>query len=153
MGAAGHDLQPARGEVDRVADVACLRVLAEAGAGAEGQQLRTLRGGQVLAEQHEARVGMVDAEGADGGEIVERAGPHPQAVHVELELTHRLGTSTLGPYPDLPLRCRCRVWERRQMPTRRTATLATLLALALSAALAGPALAVPVTIPGAPLTV
>ena len=39
------------------------------------------------------------------------------------------------------------------MPTRRTATLATLLALALSAALAGPALAVPVTIPGAPLTI
>ena len=39
------------------------------------------------------------------------------------------------------------------MPSRRTATLATLLALALSAALAGPALAVPVAIPGAPLTV
>jgi len=39
------------------------------------------------------------------------------------------------------------------MPTRRTATLATLFALALSAALAGPALAVPVAIPGAPLTV
>ena len=39
------------------------------------------------------------------------------------------------------------------MPSRRTATLATLLALALSAVLAGPALAVPVTIPGAPLTV
>ena len=81
------------------------------------------------------------------------AGPHPQAVHVELELTHRLGTSTIGPYPDLPLRCRCRVWERRRMSPRRTATLATLLALALSAALAGPALAVPVAIPGAPLTV
>jgi hypothetical protein len=39
------------------------------------------------------------------------------------------------------------------MSPRRTATLATLLALALSAALAGPALAVPITIPGAPLTV
>ncbi len=39
------------------------------------------------------------------------------------------------------------------MSPRRTATLATLLALALSAALAGPALAVPVTLPGAPLTV
>ena len=39
------------------------------------------------------------------------------------------------------------------MPSRRTATLATLLALALSASLAGPALAVPVAIPGAPLTV
>ena len=40
MGAARHDLQPARGEVDRVAQVAGLRVLAEAGAGAEGEQLR-----------------------------------------------------------------------------------------------------------------
>jgi hypothetical protein len=39
------------------------------------------------------------------------------------------------------------------MLPRRTGTLATLLALALSAALAGPALAVPVPIPGAPLTV
>ena len=39
------------------------------------------------------------------------------------------------------------------MSPRRNATLATLFALALSAALAGPALAVPVTIPGAPLTV
>ncbi len=39
------------------------------------------------------------------------------------------------------------------MSPRRTATLATLLALALSAALAGPALAAPVTIAGAPLTV
>ena len=57
VGAAGHDLQPARGEVDRVAHVARLRVLAEAGAGAEGEQLRALRGRQVLAEQHEARVG------------------------------------------------------------------------------------------------
>ncbi|MEA2229726.1 MAG: hypothetical protein QOF04_3356, partial [Solirubrobacteraceae bacterium] len=39
------------------------------------------------------------------------------------------------------------------MPARRTATLATLLALALSAALAAPVLAAPVTIPGTPLTV
>lgn len=39
------------------------------------------------------------------------------------------------------------------MSARRTATMATLLALALSAALAGPALAEPVTLPGAPLTI
>jgi hypothetical protein len=39
------------------------------------------------------------------------------------------------------------------MSPRRSATLATLLALALSAALAGPALAAPIAIPGAPLTV
>jgi hypothetical protein len=39
------------------------------------------------------------------------------------------------------------------MSARRTATLATLLALALSAALAAPVLAAPVTIPGTPLTV
>jgi hypothetical protein len=39
------------------------------------------------------------------------------------------------------------------MSSRRTATLATLLALALSAALAGPALATPVTLAGAPLAV
>jgi hypothetical protein len=47
MRAARHDLQPARGEVDRVADVAGLRVLAETGTGAEGQQLRALRGRRV----------------------------------------------------------------------------------------------------------
>ena len=39
------------------------------------------------------------------------------------------------------------------MSSRRTSTLATLLALAFSAALAGPALAVPVAISGAPLTI
>ena len=60
MGAAGHDLQPARGEVDRVADVAGLRVLGETRAGAEGEQLRAFRGRQVLPEQHEPRVGMLD---------------------------------------------------------------------------------------------
>ena len=39
------------------------------------------------------------------------------------------------------------------MSPRRAATLATLLTLVVSAALAGPALAVPITIPGAPLTI
>ncbi len=64
-----HELQAARGEVDRVADVARLGVSREARAGAEGQQLSRLGSRRHVTEQHQARRRVLDAQRADRGEI------------------------------------------------------------------------------------
>ena len=68
-----HQLQPARGEMDRVDELVPVRFLGRARAGAEREQLRGLDVRQSLSEQHEARLWVSHAELADPAEASELA--------------------------------------------------------------------------------
>src|SRR5207248_220646 len=72
-GGPGQHVHASGGEVDRVDDVASLRLLRDAGGGAEGEHLVALRRRRPVGEQHDARLGVALVQLVDHGRLRERA--------------------------------------------------------------------------------